>query len=1650
MSDDIEVGIVGVDQLTPVLKDLVKAVNKMSRQVTTSLEGVADQLSNIADAGRGLGSGIAQGAKEGVSALQKLEKQAQSAANISSSGSGLILPARAQEEVNKKLQEEELSRKRISNLMTQQRANLAAIGGAQQQITRQEKEREKAAAAIDKKKKDEAKLAERQVKQQQEQVRQFQNMEAELIRNEAIASTLGISVASVTPSIKAAIGTLPRLRYALFDVARGFATISAAAAGLALAPAFVAIRFEREFADVIRTTEGVSNDATDAIRKDLRKLAQDIPISWAEITDIASLAGQLGIATNLIADFSASVARFAATTDLNVEQSATLFGRLNQLIDGIDGQFEKLSSSINRVGVISVATESQIGQVAQNIASIANQAGFAASEVIGLAGALASLGVAPELARGVVTRLFANINRNIAISGRNLEEFGRITRRTGQEFADSWRDEAAQTLLDFFRGIQAEGADAERTLRELGITSVRDTPAILRLAQNFELVETLVREAGDAFDEGTESIRQYNAITSTVAEQLTMLGQNFQLLISSIGESANSLGVLVAGVNSIIKGLTRLTENDVAKWFFGLNGAILLVAAGLFGIGSIAAITFAKIVGLITASVDLRTALIGVSRGAGGATAALKGYIAALIGAEAGSRKLASALVALKIFAAIAIAVGVASIAIAQWNKATETSTDRARRAFGAISSFSEAVKVDTAAHRDGADAISTYTLKVDESADAAEDAEKALRVFVRGQQDAEEAVKKTTSALEEQTIAFGENALEAALTLALDGESEVGQIVREIFDDPQAKAAFDLLGVDLKDIIVASFDGAGEEMVRGLIGDLVKSRQEMADEAERLGQLIDQRVATPEQIEQYASLREELIMTSDTYALTVRSLEKNAVRLAKAYDDLTDAQKESISLEQFVRQGLDDTGEAASFTDEAISQLIDTIFGAQNAADATASAVENLGAALAEAGDEAFIASQEIQGAISAILEEFRDPTEAVEQLIGLFAALASMGVDVASPAMQSLAETITIVGDRSRFTAEQIANMLRVAAGGESQNAPKFLEQLSTGFNRVETSARGASREVKSFADQMREAIDQMFAGINAAMDAEEAIFRLGESFAESGASALFASREMQAAIRAIVAASNNGEEAVANLSALLATLSRQSGVTDASLSILRQTIQMVGQQAGLSADRINQLMTAAGGGLATVRMNNFRRGVQAASKEVRTLLDFANDLSKVFTRAFDIRFSAMQNLDRISETWLGIRDRIASAEKSIREILITQRELSADRAIKEYFLSIAEAYGDTLRASKLRAEIEAIDEQMAENKLKIVEAEEEVSGALEGNSAVAIRNRQVLLSLISDYQSYITALASSGASQDELRRATEEARQAFISQARELGFAEDQVLEYAKAFDDVAFAINRVPRNVTIEADVNPALTALREMEAQLQRNIQAANDLNRALGQPTSASSGGDDGGPSSPTQPSGPSNASAISAARATRNSLINSRNQVQRQIAAHNADRALFNRLGRAAEWQATANRLNTQLRNLNTTIAQAETNLRRLGVAPGSFAQGGFTGRGGKFDPAGIVHRGEFVVPKEFVNQRTGMPDMAFLAALQNGVRGYQQGGAVGGAINMPDAMMVELSPYDRKLLEQAGNVQLSLNGRVIAQATNTGNLVSAQRGSN
>jgi len=63
-----------------------------------------------------------------------------------------------------------------------------------------------------------------------------------------------------------------------------------------------------------------------------------------------------------------------------------------------------------------------------------------------------------------------------------------------------------------------------------------------------------------------------------------------------------------------------------------------------------------------------------------------------------------------------------------------------------------------------------------------------------------------------------------------------------------------------------------------------------------------------------------------------------------------------------------------------------------------------------------------------------------------------------------------------------------------------------------------------------------------------------------------------------------------------------------------------------------------------------------------------------------------------------------------------------------------------------------------------------------------------------------------------------------------------------------------------------------------------------------------------------------------------------------------------------------------------------------------GGFSSGGYTGSGGKYEPAGIVHKGEFVIPKDYVD-RYGIRT---LNDLNRNMKGYTGGGLVGSSPNV------------------------------------------------
>lgn len=399
--------------------------------------------------------------------------------------------------------------------------------------------------------------------------------------------------------------------------------------------------------------------------------------------------------------------------------------------------------------------------------------------------------------------------------------------------------------------------------------------------------------------------------------------------------------------------------------------------------------------------------------------------------------------------------------------------------------------------------------------------------------------------------------------------------------------------------------------------------------------------------------------------------------------------------------------------------------------------------------------------------------------------------------------------------------------------------------------------------------------------------------------------------------------------------------------------------------------------------------------AAREIRTLVDYANDLQSVFSRAFDLRFAGGSTLDAIRSTFISIQEATAESARNIQKLKSEIQDLQSDLSIQKIFLGVALEYGDSTRGEAIQANIAKLQAELAEKTASLSEEQTKNSKTLTGNSKAAIDNRKQMEDLVKQYQEHVVALASSGLSQADLARKTAELRAQFIQQATQLGYSRVEVEKYAVAFDDMRKIIATVPRNITLSVNADPAIQALSEYEAA----------LNKAR---SNAGKGISMGAITNPT------------------NSKEIRRAALEAQIWA----KTVQMRAQLAGGFIADAIRTSVEAGRMSANLKS------------GNYYTGGYTGRGGKYEPAGVVHRGEYVVPKKDVNQRTGLPYADAMGRLQRGASGpgYAGGGFVrGGSAMAGIAQIGSLGPMAQQQFAQlfAQYMRVYLDGNVIARSS-------------
>ena len=300
-----------------------------------------------------------------------------------------------------------------------------------------------------------------------------------------------------------------------------------------------AIDFESSFAGVRKTVDGTDQELS-ALARSFRDMAMEIPVSVHELNNIGEAAGALGIKKENIIGFTRTMADLGVTTDLTSSQAADAFARIANVMQLPQEQFSNMGSAVVALGNAGASTESQIVAMATNIAGAGAQVGLSTAEVLGFSSALASVGIEAEAGGSAISKVFMDMATAVADGGAKLDEFARVAGKPVEEFARTFREDAAGATAQFITGLarlKAEGENVFATLDGLELRDIRVQRALLNASGAGELFNQQLALGKKAFQENSALADEAAKRYETVESQLILLKNTAYDAAITFGES---------------------------------------------------------------------------------------------------------------------------------------------------------------------------------------------------------------------------------------------------------------------------------------------------------------------------------------------------------------------------------------------------------------------------------------------------------------------------------------------------------------------------------------------------------------------------------------------------------------------------------------------------------------------------------------------------------------------------------------------------------------------------------------------------------------------------------------------------------------------------------------------------------------------------------------------------------------------------------------------------------------------------------------------------------------------------------------------------------------------------------------------------------
>lgn len=380
-----------------------------------------------------------------------------------------------------------------------------------------------------------------------------------------------------------------------------------------------AIEFESAFTGVTKTVDGTEEQLED-LKQGIKDLSKEIPSTTTEISAVAEAAGQLGIQTDSVLDFTKTMINMGNATNLSAEEAATTLARFANVTRMSQSDFDKLGSVIVALGNNFATTEAEITNMGMNLASAGTQVGMSQSEIMALATALSSVGLEAQAGGTAFSKVMVNMQLAVEKGGKDLKNFASVAGMTTKEFQKAFKEDATTAIMKFVEGLSQSGErgkSAIKVLDDMGITETRLRDALLRSANASEVMNEAVKLGNEAWKSNSALTEEANKRYQTAESQLKITQNRVKDVASSLGSK------LLPSVNKILDKINTWTErldnlSDSQKDNIVKIGLIVAATGPLLKIwGNIVTATgkVSKGIGTVTKAIGLAKNGIGEATG---------------------------------------------------------------------------------------------------------------------------------------------------------------------------------------------------------------------------------------------------------------------------------------------------------------------------------------------------------------------------------------------------------------------------------------------------------------------------------------------------------------------------------------------------------------------------------------------------------------------------------------------------------------------------------------------------------------------------------------------------------------------------------------------------------------------------------------------------------------------------------------------------------------------------------------------------------------------------------------------------------------------------------------------------------------------------